>query len=106
MAQEKEAPDSSESAGDLRGTLVKRLAVAGILVAVLLGVLAFFDYLAAPEAPETPTYTQPVPVPPKKEVTQPVTPAESLPEPPKPEAAPEKPAEPPPAAEPPSKPAV
>ena len=37
----KEAP-----AAELRGTLIKRLAVAGVLVAFLLGTLAFFDYLA------------------------------------------------------------
>lgn len=83
----------TEAAGDLRGTLVKRLAVAGGLVAVLLGVLAFFDYLATPEEPETTVYTQPVPVAPKKEVTQPVTPVDSLPEPPPASAEPEKAAE-------------
>lgn len=96
----------SDSSAELRGTLIKRLAVAGALVAVLLGVLAFFDYLAAPEEPEPTVYTKPVPVPPKKEVTQPVKPAASLPEPPKPEAEPEKPAEAPAPVEPPPKPAV
>ena len=64
--------DTPES-GELRGKLLKRLVVAGGLVAVLLAVLAFFDHLAsAPEEPETPVYSQPVPVPPKKEMTQPV----------------------------------
>jgi len=96
MTDKDNASNNPEAGGDLRGTLVKRLAVAGVLVAVLLGVLAFFDYLATPEEPETPSFTQPVPVPPKKEVTQPVTPAAPQPEPPKPETAPEKPAEPPP----------
>lgn len=106
MADKNEASSNPEAAGDLRGTLVRRLAVAGILVAVLLAVLAFFDYLANPEEPETPVFTKPVPVPPKKEVTQPVTPTESLPEPPKPEAVPEKPAESPPKPEVPAQPAT
>ncbi|HJW27177.1 MAG TPA: SPOR domain-containing protein [Rhodocyclaceae bacterium] len=106
MADKNEASSNPEAAGDLRGTLVRRLAVAGILVAVLLAVLAFFDYLANPEEPEAPVFTKPVPVPPKKEVTQPVTPTESLPEPPKPEVAPEKPAEPPPKPEVPAQPAA
>lgn len=106
MADKKEASNNPEVGGDLRSTLAKRLAVAGVLVAVLLGVLAFFDYLASPEEPEPVVFTRPVPVAPKKEVTQPVTPAESLPEPPKTEAAPEKPAEPPPKPEVPPQPAV
>lgn len=106
MADKNNASDNPEAAGELRNTLVKRLAVAGVLVAVLLGVLAFFDYLSTPEEPEPPTFTKPVPVPPKKEVTQPVKPTESLPEPPKQEAAPEKPAEPPPKPELPPKPEV
>ncbi|MBS1191131.1 MAG: Sporulation related protein [Rhodocyclaceae bacterium] len=96
MADKNETSKEPEVGGDLRNTLVKRLAVAGVLVAVLLGVLAFFDYLATPEAPETPVFTQPVPVPPRKEVTQPVTPAQPTPETPKPEAPPEQPAGPPP----------
>jgi DedD protein len=75
---------------DLRGTLIKRLAVAGVLVAFLLGTLAFFDYLATttPDEPELPVFTQPVPVAPKKDVSQPVTPTENLPEPPAPEPEP------------------
>jgi len=83
MVEKTETPAGEDNAGDLRGTLIKRLAVAGGLVAILLGVLAFFDYLAtAPEEPEQQVFTQPVPVAPKKEVSQPVKPAESLPEPP------------------------
>lgn len=86
--QSKEA----ELQGELRRKLVKRLAMAGVLVAVLLGVLAFFDYLATPEEPEEPvTFNKPVPVPPKKEVTQPVMPASNLPEPPKQEEPPPPP---------------
>ena len=77
----KEAP-----VAELRGTLIKRLAVAGVLVAFLLGTLAFFDYLATstPEESDLPVFTQPVPVAPKKDVSQPVTPTENLPEPPAP----------------------
>lgn len=79
MSEKTGAEGNGDSPGDLRGTLIKRLAVAGVLVAVLLGVLAFFDYLATPEEPEPTVYTRPVPVPPKKEMTQPVTPSTSLP---------------------------
>jgi len=83
MAETPKAPDSENSPNEIRGKLVKRLAVAGVLVASLLGMLAFFDYLAtAPEEPEAPVFTRPVPVAPKKEVSQPVTPATNLPEPP------------------------
>lgn len=83
MTEKSATSGHADSASDLRGTLIKRLAVAGVLVAILLGVLAFFDYLAsAPEEPDAQVFTQPVPVAPKKEVSQPVTPAENLPEPP------------------------
>lgn len=93
MTEQTETPSGENNAGDLRGTLIKRLAVAGGLVAVLLGVLVFFDYLATtPEEPEQQVFTQPVPVAPKKEVSQPVKPTENLPEPPA-EAAPQPAAE-------------
>lgn len=89
MAQNPETEKNESGAGELRGPLIKRLAVAGVLVALLLGMLAFFDYLAtAPDeqdAQEARVFTKPVPVAPKKEVSQPVTPAENLPEPPTPE---------------------
>lgn len=89
MTETPKAPDSENSPNEIRGKLIKRLAVAGVLVASLLGMLAFFDYLAtAPEEPEAPVFTRPVPVAPKKEVSQPVTPATDLPEPPT-QAAPE-----------------
>ena len=101
MAEQTTESDNDSTAGELRGQLVKRLAVAGVLVAILLGVLAFFDYLANPPDEAEPTvFTQPVPVAPKKEVSQPVTPTENLPEPPssgKPEVAAEAP--PPPSVE-------
>ncbi len=101
--------DSEEHETELRGKLMKRLAVAGVMVALLLGVLAFFDYLAAPPEPSAPVFTKPVPVPPKKEVTQPVRPNPDLAEAPKTEAPKEaeKPALPaPPAPEAPPKPEV
>lgn len=86
MAEQPEVADEEEGTGDLRGKLLARLAVAGVLVALLLGVLAFFDYLAnPPDETDVQVFTRPVPVAPKKEVTQPVTPAENLPEPPAPE---------------------
>lgn len=75
--------DGADQTGELRNKLIKRLAVAGVLVAVLLGVLAFFDYLStAPEEPDEEVFTKPVPVPPKKTLSQPVTPSSNLPEPP------------------------
>lgn len=74
---------ADEGAGELRGKLVTRLAMAGLLVAVLLGILAMFDYLAsAPDEADSPVFEQPVPVAPRKEVSRPVTPADNLPEPP------------------------
>ena len=83
MAERDEAPNSENNPSEIRRKLIKRLAVAGALVASLLGMLAFFDYLAtAPEEPEAPVFTRPVPVVAKKEVSQPVTPATNLPEPP------------------------
>lgn len=86
MADQPEISENEEHARELRGKLIARLAVAGVLVALLLGVLAFFDYLAnPPDEADQPVFTQPVPVAPKKEVSQPVTPAENLPEPPVPE---------------------
>ena len=86
MAEQQAGSDNESASGELRGQLVKRLAVAGVLVAILLGVLAFFDYLAnPPDEADQAVFTQPVPVAPKKEVSQPVKPAENLPEPPAPE---------------------
>lgn len=89
MTEQKNGPAKPDEGSEIRSKLAARLAIAGILVAILLGVLAFFDYLAAPpDDNETPEFTKPVPVAPKKQVSQPVTPTENLPEPP----APEKPA--------------
>jgi hypothetical protein len=92
MDEKSMPPENNEVAGELRGQLVKRLAVAASMVAVLLGVLAVFDRLASNgDEFESPVFTQPVPVAPKKEVTQPVMPVTNLPEPPIPPAPPEPP---------------
>ncbi len=63
---------------DIKRKLVLRVVFAGFLIAVLLGALAFIDYLGRPsdEAVSTgPTFSSPVPVP-RKEVSQPVKSAE------------------------------
>lgn len=99
MVEKSETAATEDPAGDLRGTLLRRLAVAGVLVAVLLGVLAFFDYLATPsEEAEMPVFTQAVPVAPRKEVSQPVKSADEEPPPASTEAAPQE-APPPPVAD-------
>ena len=94
------AADSNDDTVELRNTLLRRLAMAGVLVAILLGVLAFFDHLSSvPEESETPVFTAPVPVAPPKEVSQPVTPAENRPEAPPDAAAATAEAPPPPVVE-------
>ncbi len=98
MSEQKTDLEPEEAGRDLRGKLIGRLAVAGTLVAVLLGALAFFDHLASHDDDEDAVvYSRPVPVAPKKPVSQPVTPTENLPEPPAEKAveapAAEKPAE-------------
>lgn len=96
MAEPVEVSENETHSGEVRSKLLARLAVAGVLVAVLLGVLAFFDYLASTtDESEEQVFTKPVPVAPKKQVSQPLTPTESLPPPPLPEKA-ETPDEPPP----------
>lgn len=81
--KQQDMPESDDNAVELRRKLIRRLAMAGVLVAVLLGVLAVFDYLATPpEEPDAPVFLQPVPVAPRKEVSQPVVSTENLPEPP------------------------
>jgi DedD protein len=75
--------DNSQTANaddDLKRKLVLRVVFAGFLIATLLGVLAFIDHLGKPSedvVASGPTYTAPVPVAPRKEVSQPVKPAES-----------------------------
>jgi DedD protein len=75
--------DHSQTANaddDLKRKLVLRVVFAGLLIATLLGVLAFIDHLGKPSeevVASGPTFTTPVPVAPRKEVSQPVKPAES-----------------------------
>jgi DedD protein len=72
-------PPRESAADELRGRIAKRLAFAGALIAILLGALAVFDYIARPsEEVEAPTFNSPVPVsaPAQKAATQPVTPTE------------------------------
>ncbi|MBU1364415.1 MAG: SPOR domain-containing protein [Gammaproteobacteria bacterium] len=96
MAEQAENSENEAAAGEIRSKLLGRLAVAGVLVAALLGTLAFFDHLATvPDDTEEQVFTQPVPVAPKKEASQPLTPAENLPAPPEPVKE-EAPVEPPP----------
>lgn len=83
MAETPQTSQTEDEAGELRSKLVKRLAFAGVLVALLLGTLTFFDYLSSPpDDGETRIFTEPVPVAPRKEVSQPVKTTDSLPEPP------------------------
>ena len=83
MAEAPKSPEVDDEASELRGKLVKRLAFAGVLVAMLLGTLTFFDYLASPpDEGDVRVFSEPVPVAPRKEVSQPVKPTDSLPEPP------------------------
>lgn len=81
MSDRKAEPQVSEE-DDLKRKLLRRVAFAGLMIAMLLGALALIDHLGQPgEPPEAtgPTFNAPVPVA-KKEVTQPVKPVESLPE--------------------------
>jgi len=73
------ANETAADAPELRNQLLRRLAVAGGLVAVLLGMLAVFDHFSQPsEEQELRVFTEPVPVAPRKMVTQPVTPVEPV----------------------------
>lgn len=81
MTDKPVASDMNEVAAspDLRNQMIRRLAMAGGLVAVLLGMLAVFDHLSQPaEEQEVRVFTEPVPVAPKKMVTQPVTPVDPV----------------------------
>lgn len=62
---------------DIKRKLAKRMGIAGLMIVGLLGGLAVFDRLSAPnelDAPPAPQFSEPVPVA-KKVQTQPVTPA-------------------------------
>jgi len=72
-----EMTQHDEHESDLRSKLLKRLGIAGVMVVLLLGILAYFDRMAAQREEPTPkVFTEPVPVAPKKELSQPVKPAE------------------------------
>jgi len=92
----------AEQAG-MKRKLAWRMGFAGVMIVMLLGTLAVFDRLSAPDEPESssPQFTEAVPVP-KKDITQPVKPAEPEPEAAKAES---KPAEPEAATAPPEAPA-
>lgn len=72
---------TADAGSELRSRMLAKLAVAGVLVALLLGVLAVFDYLSAPEESDSRVFSEPVPVAPKKEVSKPVMPLEETPPP-------------------------
>ena len=70
---------------DIKRKLAKRMGIAGLMIVGLLGGLAVFDRLSAPndsDASPAPQFSEPVPVV-KKVQTQPVTPAVPSVEPPK-----------------------
>lgn len=67
--------DDFQQEAELRRKLVRRLAVAGFLVGLLLAALALFDFISSQDEDEAPVFDRPVPVPARKEVTQAVTPA-------------------------------
>ena len=76
-------PERAAPADDteLKRKLILRVLFAGLMIVLLLGVLAFLDYLGSrpddPPQPSGPVFSSPVPVP-KKEVTQPLKPAEPV----------------------------
>lgn len=77
MAEETEKSDHEK---ELSSKLLKRLGFAGIMVLLLLGVLAFFDFLASKRTEDPPlkVYPNKVPVAPRKEISQPVIPTEPV----------------------------
>lgn len=79
MAKQTRGPDEASPAehSDLKRKLAWRMGFAGLMIVMLLGTLALFDYLSAPDVSEAPQarFSEPVPVA-RKEVTQPVKPAD------------------------------
>lgn len=77
MASQTGGNEMQSEQSNLKRKLAWRMGFAGLMIVMLLGSLAVFDHLSAPDEPEssTPRFTEPVPVP-KKEITQPVKPAE------------------------------
>jgi DedD protein len=76
MASSETRDTAPDAQSDLKRKLLARIGVAGVMIALLLGTLAVFDRINAPEETEDeePRFTAPVPVA-KKEMTQPLTPA-------------------------------
>lgn len=74
MAEKTGAAGPKTETPEIRRKLVWRMGVAGVMIALLLGALALFDRLNAPDDEEdaAPTFTAPVPTA-KQEVSQPVT---------------------------------
>lgn len=74
MAEKTGAAGPKPETPEIRRKLVWRMGVAGVMIALLLGALALFDRLNAPDDEEdaAPTFTAPVPTA-KQEVSQPVT---------------------------------
>lgn len=77
MASVSSGNEMQTEQSSLKRKLAWRMGFAGLMIIMLLGSLAVFDYLSAPDESESsaPRFTEPVPVP-KKEITQPVKPAE------------------------------
>jgi len=88
VASKQKAAIAPDPQAEMKQRLGRRMAFAGVMIAVLLAALALFDHLSKPHEEEEVTAVEPAPAP--KEVAQPVTPVESLPPPPTPA---EKPAE-------------
>lgn len=89
-AKRKEAP-AVDPQDEIKQRLGRRMAFAGVMIAVLLAALALFDHLSkAPEEEEAAVAPAPTP----KEVAQPVKPVEPSPPPAEAAKAEEKPAEP------------
>jgi DedD protein len=97
MAEKSSAAEPKAMPPELKRKLAWRMAIAGSMIVVLLGALALFDRINAPdEEDDTPRFTAPVPTA-KTEVTQPVTStpiADAAPANNSQDNAPEKPAEP------------
>jgi DedD protein len=83
MSTDKPNRDAANAETEQRGKLIRQMIYAACAVGVLLGILVFFNYLSRPpEKPEAPTFTEPVPVPPKSSPIRPVSPVAPPEEPP------------------------
>jgi len=72
---------ATAEASEVKRKLAWRMGFAGLMIVMLLGTLAVFDYLSAPDEPAAtaPRFSEPVPVP-KKDITQPLKAPEPAPE--------------------------